>query len=153
MTHNAPIPFLKLLARLHARLRTFSIALGRYESITSKTHSLDITEQADFVAVTECVDAEVTCGEALCWRVEIACTPNDCTVRVDVSRIQSHGGSTLVTIAEFKTVEFGQLATLTWDAVEELCREPERFFDLQPPDWREIAKGKSEWTIEETYPG
>lgn len=83
------VKFLRAISQTHCRLLRLLCSLQRVPGVLSVVQDVHSPEGADGFFYEQFVDAELTSGEARCWRLEIWILDDDIVVEADVR--QQHG--------------------------------------------------------------
>jgi hypothetical protein len=105
----------------HHDLKLHAKRIEAHPDVRRVTHWLDMHNFDDTFRMEEYVDAELLCGQAISWALELTLTGVDFTVEADVRRVDEKGQDLIVQIAERRYATTLECVNGLLDATRRLC--------------------------------
>lgn len=109
------------IGKCHQTLKNHAKKIALRSSVKAVTQWSDISIVDEAFRLEEYVDAELSSGQAISWRLEVTLTRTEIMVEADVRRIHGEGQDVIATIAdcEYRSVIDGSIAIA--EITKKLC--------------------------------
>jgi hypothetical protein len=118
---SAHFALLLALGECHRRLKQHASAIKDSYNIRQVTHVTDMPNVSDSFRLEEYVDAELNCGDAISWCLEITVAEKEIVVEADVRRIHGSGQDVIAKIGDFRFCQDADNSSQLLEITERLC--------------------------------